>query len=514
MLCKRNQKIKPSMSKLIRFIFCVRVACSFSTAVAQQKIIVQVNENKTYQTIRNFAASDAWSCQYVGNWPDEKKNAIADWLFSMDTLPNGSPKGIGLTMWRYNIGAGSAEQNDSSTIVDEWHRAALVNKNTVQSSELIKAQNWFLLAAKKRGVQQFLGFFNSPPVQLTINGKAHATAGICNIDSSNYKAFANYTVDAVKNIKESTGIEFNYISPVNEPQWDWSDNKQEGCPYDNIQIRDVVKNFSSAFAANNIASKILLTESGQLNYLLKDGNKPGKGNQVNNFFNPSSANYIGNIASVHKAIAGHSYFTTSPFDEAMALRKEVKDSVEQIKGLEFWQSEYCILGDNAGEIDGNKRDLGMSAALYTAKVIYEDLVAANASAWQWWLAVSPYDYKDGLVYIDKNKTGGNYYDSKMLWAMGNYSRFVRAGMKRIDVEVPVKNILVSGYKDTGNGTLVLVFVNASSETVPVSLDNEKKISNRKIYSYTTSETKNLEKNIAQINDLTIPAKSVVTLVIN
>jgi len=370
------------------------------------------------------------------------------------------------------------------------------------------------LAAKKRGVQQFLGFFNSPPVQLTINGKAYATAGKCNIESSNYQAFANYAVDAIKSVKQSTGIEFNYISPVNEPQWDWSDNKQEGCPYDNKQVSDVVKSFNSAFIANNIASKILITESGQLNYLLKDGDKPGRGNQVNDFFNPLSANYVGNLASVTKSIAAHSYFTTSPFDKAMALRKEVNDSIKQIQALEFWQSEYCILGDNGGEIDGDKKDLGMTAALYTAKVMYEDLVAANASAWHWWLAVSPYDYKDGLVYIDKSKTGGNYYDSKMLWAVGNYSRFIRPGMKRIEIEATSKNILVSGYKDIDNGTLVLVFVNTSSEATPIILNKENKISNKKILSYTTSETKNLEKNIARINNLNIPAKSVVTLIIN
>ena len=502
------------MLRLIRCIFCIAASSVFYPAIAQQKIVVHIDENKTYQSIHNFAASDAWSCQFVGNWPNEKKNAVADLLFSMDTLQNGNPKGIGLSMWRYNIGAGSAGQGDSSNIKDEWRRAALVNENTVEKDERINAQKWFLLEAKQRGVKQFLGFFNSPPVQLTVNGKAYAAAGKCNIDSSNYTAFANYAVKAIQSIKQSTGIELNYISPVNEPQWDWSDSKQEGCPYNNRQVSGVVKSFSRAFATNNITSKILITESGQLNYLLSDGDKPGKGNQVNEFFNPSSSNYVGNLANVNKIIASHSYFTTSPFDKAMALRTQVKDSIAQIKVLEYWQSEYCILGDNGGEIDGNKKDLGMEAALYTAKVIYEDLVGANASAWQWWLAVSPYDYKDGLIYIDKSEAGGNYYDSKMLWAMGNYSRFIRPGMKRIDVTTTSKNILTSGYKDDTKGTLALVFVNASAEETPVMLNNIKAIANKKIITYTTDATRNLEKNAAVFNKLIVPAKSVVTVVID
>ena len=492
-------------------ILCTTLLISFSAA-AQQNITVHINKHKTYQTIRNFGASDAWSCQFVGNWSTEKKNTIADWLFSMDTLQNGNPKGIGLTIWRYNIGAGSAEQGDSSSIEDEWRRAALVNKNTVKNDERIKAQNWFLVAAKERGVKQFLGFLNSPPVYLTVNGKAHATGGKCNIDSSNYNAFANYAADAIKNIKQSTGVEFNYISPINEPQWNWSDNNQEGCPYNNKQISNVVKSFNDAFAKNKITSKLVITEAGQLDFLLPHNNK-NKGNQVNDFFNPASSNYVGDLSHISKAVAAHSYFITSPFDKAMALRTQVKDSIAQIKDLELWQSEYCVLGDNDGEIDGNKRDLGMNSALYIAKVLYEDLVGANASAWHWWLAVSPYDYKDGLVYIDKNKTNGNCYDSKMLWAFGNYSRFITPGMQRIDVDAVSKDMLVSGYKDALKDKLVLVFVNASSDEKTITLNENTIASNKKIITYTTDETRNLEKNIEAVNELNIPARSVVTAVI-
>src|SRR5689334_6581885 len=79
---------------------------------------IAIDLSKTHQTINNFGASDAWSCQFVGNWPEEKKNKIADLLFSMDTLKDGSPKGIALSTWRFNIGAGSAEQGMKSGIKD------------------------------------------------------------------------------------------------------------------------------------------------------------------------------------------------------------------------------------------------------------------------------------------------------------------------------------------------------------------------------------------------------------
>jgi hypothetical protein len=479
-----------------------------------EKIAVHFNIYATHQTIHNFSASDAWACQFVGNWPDQKKNAIADWLFSLETHPDGSPRGIGLSMWRYNIGAGSADQGDSSGIKDEWRRAAFYNAKGAEAMQRVQAQNWFMEAAGKRGVKQFLGFFNSPPIQLTKNGKAYADKGICNIDSNKYKAFAKYAVDAMNHIKKTTGIAFNYISPVNEPQWDWSDGGQEGCPYRNTDIYGVVKSFNSELLKRKISSKLLITEAGHLKYFLPASDKPGKDNQIADFFQSSSSNYVGNLPAVAKVIAGHSYFSTSPANEAVKLRTEIRDRIAQIKGLEYWQSEYCILGDNGGEINGNRRDTGMKAALYVARAVYHDLAIANASAWQWWLAVSPYNYKDGLVYVDKNKTDGNYYDSKMLWAVGNYSRFIRPGMQRIEVTTPSEEIYVSAFKRPSNDTVVLVFVNPSLQNKSIALTGKQLRTGRQVTTYTTDKTASLKKESVMDGQLVIPAESIVTVVLN
>lgn len=478
------------------------------------KISIKYDMNTENQVIQNFSASDAWACQFVGNWPEAKKNAIADWLFSMDTMANGSPKGIGLTMWRYNIGAGTAAQAEASGIKDEWRRAASFENKDANSVKLIEGQNWFLQAARNRGVNQFLGFINSPPVNLTGNGKGYASNGQCNIAENMYASFAQYAINAINQVKAATGVNFDFISPVNEPQWDWSDGGQEGCPYTNDQIRAVVNAFNTEFEKSAVTSKILLTEAGQLNYLLEANDKPEKDNQISDFFDPVSSNYIGNFSSVSKTIASHSYFTTSPMGKGIELRNKIKQRVSQIPNLEFWQSEYCILGDNAGEINGNNRDLGMDAALYVAKVIYQDMVAANASAWQWWLAISPYNYKDGLVYVDKNNSDGNYYDSKMLWAMGNYSRFIRPGSKRIDVG-PVNDpaLLVSGYKNEKNDGVILVVINPSADLKPLDLSGNVLVADKDIVTFTTSNTYNLAKNSVSAKNIAIPARSIVTLVI-
>ena len=145
-------------------------------------------------------------------------------------------------------------------------------------------------------------------------------------------------------------------------------------------------------------------------------------------------------------------------------------------------------------------------------MIYADLVYGNAAAWQWWLAISPYDYKDGLVYIDKNEEDGNYYDSKMLWVMGNYSRFIRPGMKRIKIDVNTDSLYTSGFADAAKHRLVLVFVNAVANDKAVEFSSNSIKPNKKIITYTTSATQSLEKHVVDADKLLIPAESIVTVV--
>ena len=74
------------------------------------------------QVMEHFGASDAWSMHVLGKWPEEKQKQIADWLFSTENDANGKPKGIGLSLWRFNLGAGSTEQGDASQIGSPWMR--------------------------------------------------------------------------------------------------------------------------------------------------------------------------------------------------------------------------------------------------------------------------------------------------------------------------------------------------------------------------------------------------------
>lgn len=502
--------------------WCVVVAATLFGCKAKQAdniVIIDITAKK--QIIQNFGASDAWACQYIGLWPDEKRNQAADWLFSKDLDSHGNPKGIGLSLWRFNIGAGSSVQQN---IKDEWRSTeGFLQQDGTYDFSKQAGQQWFLKAAKSRGVEKLLAFTNSPPVQYTRNGKGFSSNGEqANIAPENYDKFSQFLVTVLSHFKDE-GLSFDYVSPFNEPQWDWTENNQEGCPYTNAELFSITRSLDSIIAIKNLTTRIQIGEAGMLVYLYDDHDKPTRGNQIHAFFDSTSHLYLGDRSNVDRIISGHSYFTTAPVATLKEVRTNVAAKVKQATvPIEFWQSEYCILGDKE-EIKAEGKDTGIDPALYVARTIHHDLSTANASAWHWWLSISPYDYKDGLIYIDKSKTDGKVEDTKLLWALGNYSRFIRPGAVRvgnhsdkINIDNP-EGIMISSYVNPEESEVVVVAINYGKTDQPVTLQ----VSNKEVKSFKTyltgagaDEKLKAGPEIVGGNEVVIPMRSVVTLVAN
>ncbi|RME95729.1 MAG: hypothetical protein D6766_02460, partial [Verrucomicrobia bacterium] len=90
----------------------------------------------------------------------------------------------------------------------------------------------------------------------------------------------------------------------------------------------------------------------------------------------------------------------------------------------------------------------------------------------------PYDYKDGLVYVDKRLDGGAVRDSKMLWALGHFARFIRPGARRIGVLAPPEAPdparehdapLVSAWVGADGRSLVAVGINPAQRPLSLKL---------------------------------------------
>lgn len=483
--------------------------------VGEPELVVTIDLADFRQTVLNFGASDCWSIQYVGAWPQEKRNAIADLLFETGLDPNGNPRGIGLSLWRTCLGSGSSR---NGRIRDPWRRADTFLSTDFTSYEWDRcaAQRWFLQAARARGVDQFLAFVNSPPVNMTKNGRAYADRGATtNLHPDRVEDFAAYLATILAHFRDDEQIDFKYISPINEPQWEWDRPNQEGCPYTNADIKSVVDALHAALARNRIETQIQIPEAAQIDFLYDRDNI--KGNQIQAFFDANSPLFVGD--KVAPMVCGHSYFTDGP-KQMVSTRQALRGTLETFPSLNYEMSEYCILGRY-----GSGRDLGIDPALYIARTIHYDLTVAGASAWQWWLAVSPYDYKDGLVYIDKGTTDGRIFASKMLWAMGHYSRFIRPGMQRVGVtrsdgarpQDTWDGVLVSAYDNRADGCVVAVLVNQTHSPKRVTLKVNALPQSRTVSAwipYVTTAADSLKacKSVAADSTLHIPARSLVTLV--
>jgi O-glycosyl hydrolase len=226
---------------------------------ADKKMFV-LDVGTRHQVMDNFGANDAWSMQKVGLWSEAKKNKIAELLFSTNT-------GVGLSCWRFNLGAGLNRQ----TIGDDWR--------TVESFEMAPGQydwarqpgaRWFLRAAKAHGVEQFAATVYSPPLRLTRNGLSNLgrdTNFTTNLKPGAENAFAQYLSDILCHFRDNPDsnerIAFNYIYPVNEPQWDWQ-HGQEGCRASNRDLTKIYFALKSRLDADGLPTKILGPESGSI----------------------------------------------------------------------------------------------------------------------------------------------------------------------------------------------------------------------------------------------------------
>jgi len=514
------------MLNIILLITSLSLSPQAKPPVADTIITIKAYLNQRLQVIDNIGASGCWFSEGIGKyWPEAKKEKIAQLLFSRKFDKQGNPEGIGLSAWRFNIGAGTTEQGDSSGIKDFRKRTeSFLGKDGTYDWNKQAGYQYFLRKAHNYGVETLIAFSNSPPVQFTKNGLAYKIDKdyTANLKAESYDAYAKFLADVLKHF-DSQGLHFKYISPVNEPQWDWASKykeaSQEGSPWKNEEIYKITKALDKSLTGQHLNSKILITEAGMLNYLY--GGKTGTSNQIQQFFKPGSPLYMGDLIHLPKIVAGHSYFSEANDSTLVTTRKHLADSTKKY-GVEYWQSEYSMLGD--GYKDGNKgKRSAMDCALFLARVIHTDIAVGNATAWQFWNSYEPgsaeFDTRYYLIALNPQPDykDGEFTVTKNLWVLGHYSLFVRPGMQRIATSETTKNLMVSAYTDPKTNKLVMVAVNYGTTPANIKLDIKNPAKKyKKIAAWLTTESKdiNLQKLPVQVYNnavLALPARSIVTL---
>ncbi|MFT3845122.1 MAG: glycoside hydrolase [Lacibacter sp.] len=488
-----------------------------------------IDPAKTAQTIYNIGASGAWYSEGIGKyWPVEKKEKMAELLFSKSFDAAGNPLGIGLSCWRFNIGGGTAEQGDSSGIRNQLRRVeSFLSADGNYHLEKQSGYMWFVREAKKYGVENLIAFCNTAPVQMNKNGLGFKLEKnfITNLREDRYSAYADFLATVIEHF-DKEGIHFNYISPVNEPQWDWSNKfgqmNQEGSPWVNKDIYRIIVALDSALLSKKLKTGILFPEAATLTALYNGSGHADK--QVQQFFDEKSPYYTGRLTSAFPVAAGHSYFTDHGDSAIVNVRSRLRDTVMKYKA-NFWQSEYCMLGD--GYKEGRKGKIpAIDCALFLAKIIHFDLTVANASAWQFWNAWEPgnsaFDVRYNLIAlkINSDNTAGDFIATKNLWALGQYSRFVRPGMKRfitnrsdgLDDIQSSQDIMLSAFGNDEEFVFVIVNYAEKEKEVRVQIPGVKNIKYRK--QYLTDVNNNMQKcSPSSLEKVKLPSRSVTTIVL-
>ncbi len=457
---------------------------------------VTIDTSKQHQTIESFGASGAWWSQDVGGWDEERSSGqevreyIAQLLFDKE-------EGIGLNAYRYNIGGGSADKGSPSKsgIGDVWRRAesfetAPGEYDWTRDEEAV----WFMRKAAELGVDEIIMFCNSPLERLTKNGKSYSDNGQCNIAKDNYDDFATYVLDVVEHFV-AEGLPIKFVSPINEPQWDWTGG-QEGCHYSTSELIQVLSEFIDQIEERPALEGVEISGPEGVNWHNDNG-------VIDMCLAIMNNKKLGKYLT---AIDNHSYWS-----DANSKRLFASAFIKKYPDIKIRASEWCEMV--------NGKDTSIDSAINLAIVMQEDLTILDCVSWQYWIAVSCYDYRDGLIYVDKSSH--NVTLTKRLWAMGNYSRFIDRGYVRVDAKFKKNGVYTSaftGVNENGEEELVMVFVNSNNSAVNIDfagIDASKY--NRMSVHLTSSRYSLAEQFYGEFSDTScveLPKNSIVTVVVS
>ncbi len=477
--------------------------------------------------MEGFAASDCWLPNQIGQYWIDNRNEIAQLLFSQNISADGQPQGIGLSMWRVNLGAGTEEQGNESNMAANNRAQSYLSSGSYNWSSCA-GQRYFMEQAKNMGCEKFVLFSNSPLVQYTLNGMGYSDNGAHgNIKEEAYSQYAEYMAEVAKHFSDA-GYNISHISPVNEPQYDWGvseggEASQEGSGWQNTEIAKLVKELDKSLSARDLNTYILIAEAGAWTELYQGGD--ARSNTINAFYNPSSNAYVGDIKRLDNIICGHSYWTEGTWAGMRDVRSKVATAA-QARNLKVYQTEWSMLGDAPAELDGNYENATeFDIAQYMSRVIHNDITVAGCASWSYWTAMSVERWgqknrfelikttpKDG-EYSDDFKNGGSVAANPNLWVLGNYSLFVRPGYKRIDLTLnESKDFFGSAYVAPDGSKLVVVLTNYN-KTNGVTVDMQTPEGAKAIYTYTTTAEKKLKQARFNLKDTVfIDPASVTTIV--
>ncbi|WP_282685096.1 MULTISPECIES: glycoside hydrolase [unclassified Streptomyces] len=451
-----------------------------------------VRPDPSYQhpAFQGWGTALAWFANVTGGWPDSQRNALADALYGAD--------GLGFTVARYNIGGGDSPETApymraGGAVPGWWNRPGAESPDWWDpdrpdhwKADADANQRWWLSAAKARGASTFEAFSNSAPYFMTNSGlvSGNGNGWEDNLRSDQYERFAAYLAGALQRVQAASGVTFDSLSPVNEPDTDYwkAGGRQEGSHWDRASQARAITTLRAALDSRDITTSIAAM----------DETNPDKTRGNWESYSPAVRDAVGRINT-------HTYGTGGRIGVRDIAKGETKP---------LWMSEV----DLGGGVGQSFTDMG--PALDLARQITDDLRELEPRAWVLWQAVEDYENMTpgrenanwGLIQTDftpEDAATEPLRKNKKYWAMGNYSRFIRPGARIINTDDPHTTAALRP-----DGGVVVVHTNPtdSDRDVTLNLDGFRTADDGPVERWTTDGTKNLQRDAdAAVADRTLRA---------
>lgn len=360
-----------------------------------ETIHLELNNLQAMQKFEGWGTSLCWWANIVGRW--ETPGVIE----KLSRLLFDETDGLGLTVVRYNLGAGESPPN-----ISNFRKGAdmpcFFDSSGNWHWERDAAQQKILDCAIACGVNHVELFMNSPPQWMTSSGStAGSESGLCNLAEGKVNELAEYLAECVSFFSCKYGKKITSIAPFNEPMSFWwtNDNNQEGCHFDVQQQAELIAELGDALRYRGV---------GDVRISAPEGWSTFETIYCCNHYPQQVLRYIGQINT-------HSYYSD------MQSRKELANIAHRL-GKPLWMSEVTCGGT---QIHCHE---DMTSALELAQNITVHLNEMQAQGWVYWQAIENerIGHNHGLLHADF-ETDGVYYSTKQYSAFANFTRLIRPG---------------------------------------------------------------------------------------
>ncbi|KAK0636597.1 glycoside hydrolase family 30 protein [Bombardia bombarda] len=390
---------------------------------------ITVDLSKTYQTIDGFGTSQAFQrAVQMSKLSEAEQRKALDLLFN-------TTSGGGLSILRNGIGSSPDMSSDHMVSIAPKNPGSPSASMTYSWDGSDNKQLWVSQEAQNRyGVKTIYADAWSAPGYMKTNGNDANGGSLCGVTGAKCssgdwrQAYADYLVKYIQLYKESN-VTITHLGFLNEPELTTSYASMRSTAQ---QAVDFIKILHPTLAAANLSSPISIACCDAEGW-------------------SSQSSMLATLKSVDDmlgTITAHAY-TSSPQSPMNSRHPVWQTEAADLQGA--WTSAWYARG-GAGE------------GWTWANNVYTAVVNANASAYLYWIGVQAGNTNSHMIHINNGKVEA----SKRLWALGQWSRFVRPGAVRVGTSGTASGMKTAAFRNV-DGAVAVVFINSGSAAGRVSV---------------------------------------------